>query len=455
MRLDSYPRPQSDTGLGFHYFPDAEHYGREHLGSWLSELQAMGTSWLVVVATPERAIPEYFLRELVAARIEPVVRLLAHPIGSLEARSLAGPLRAYAACGVHYLTFYDRPNLVGKWASADWAKPALVERFIDALCPCWEQAVSAGLFPVLTPLEPGGDYWDTAFLARALQVIEQHGNAHIMERLAIGAYPFVYNRPLSWGQGGPRRWPQSRPYSTPPGAEDQRGFHVFDWYEQVIQQQLGRTLPIIALGSGVAIGNEQDDGFPPLDEKAHAQRTLEMAHQMMAGELPESLFNLAFWLLCAGDNLALEPAAWFRANGTKLAAVEALRSLERHPRAPSVLKGAKTLSLPQTKPIYHYLLLGSGPDGIAGPALEAARVYVQRFQPALGFRPEEAMLAEFVTIVGDIDTVDLATERVIRVAGCKVERIAGRDAKETRRLLEGLAQSGQRFLSAQGGWDHG
>lgn len=447
MRLDGYPRPPNDTGLGFHYLPDADHYGREHLGPWLSELQAMGASWLVLVATPERPVPEFFLRELVATRIEPVVRLLAHPIGSLDARSLVETLRAYAACGVHYLTFYDRPNLIGQWASADWAKPALVERLVDLMRPCWEQAVAAGLYPVLTPLEPGGDYWDTAFLASILEALEQRGGAHLLDRLVVGAYLFAYNRPLSWGRGGPRRWPQSRPYATPPGAEDQRGFRLFDWYDEIVRQRLGRPLPIIALGGGVVIGDDQGEGFPPIDEEAHAQRSLEMARQMMVGELPESLFNLAFWLLCAGEDLSLEPAAWYKGDGTKLAAVEALRSLEHRPRALAVPRGAKAPSIPQTKPLYHYLLFGASQNGVAERDLEAARAYIRRFRPALGFRPEEAMQAEFVTIVGDAGSVELATERMIRAAGCKVERIAGRDAKETRRLLDGLARSEQRFLS--------
>jgi putative cell wall-binding protein len=72
---------------------------------------------------------------------------------------------------------------------------------------------------------------------------------------------------------------------------------------------------------------------------------------------------------------------------------------------------------------------------------------VARFRPTLGFSAEDARNAEYVTIVGGEAGVPAATERMLREAGCKVERIAGRDEDETSRMLAELARLNRRFRS--------
>ena len=63
----------------------------------------------------------------------------------------------------------------------------------------------------------------------------------------------------------------------------------------------------------------------------------------------------------------------------------------------------------------------------------------------MGFRVEDAKYAEYVTIVGNEAGVGAAEEQLLINAGCKVERIAGRDDDETAKLLTELAQLGRRF----------
>ena len=66
------------------------------------------------------------------------------------------------------MVLFDRPNLRANWPAAAWAQSNLVERFLDVFQPLALAAVQAGLIPVFPPLEPGGDYWDTAFLRSCL-----------------------------------------------------------------------------------------------------------------------------------------------------------------------------------------------------------------------------------------------------------------------------------------------
>ena len=67
--------------------------------------------------------------------------------------------------------------------------------------------------------------------------------------------------------------------------------------------------------------------------------------------------------------------------------------------------------------------------------------------PTVGFSPEDARQAEYVTIVGGRSGVSAETEQMLRDSGCKVERIAGRDEDETSRLLAELVRLNRRFQS--------
>ncbi len=97
----------------------------------------------------------------------------------------------------------------------------------------------------------------------------------------------------------------------------------------------------------------------------------------------------------------------------------------------------------------HYLLFWQREQaGQAGREdLVNSLAYIARFRPTVGFSPEEARAAEFVTIVGGETGVSRSVEQMLVQAGCKVERIAGRDGAETGLLLAELVRAGRRFRS--------
>ena len=113
-----------------------------------------------------------------------------------------------------------------------------------------------------------------------------------------------------------------------------------------------------------------------------------------------------------------------------------------HERVRSVLGGDLT---PSVKTLGHYLLFWQRANEWAREDYGAAANYVARFRPTLGFLPEDARNAQYVTIVGGPAGVPAETEQMLRNAGCKVERLAGRDFTDTKRMLDDLAQRGQRF----------
>jgi N-acetyl-anhydromuramyl-L-alanine amidase AmpD len=104
------------------------------------------------------------------------------------------------------------------------------------------------------------------------------------------------------------------------------------------------------------------------------------------------------------------------------------------------------------KPLQHYLLFWQRP--YPGPFAEAdlrnAMPYIRRFRPTLGFSVEDAMNAEFVTIVGGDAGISGEDEVRLRQSGSQVERLAGRDEAETAKMLEDLANQGKRFRDLDG-----
>ncbi len=99
------------------------------------------------------------------------------------------------------------------------------------------------------------------------------------------------------------------------------------------------------------------------------------------------------------------------------------------------------------RPLYHYVLFWQTEAAVAEAEWQAAAHYVARFRPVAGFSPQEASLAENVTIVGGTTGVSAETEEMLCAAGCRVQRITGRNYKDMRSLLDGMARDGRRFLT--------
>lgn len=97
------------------------------------------------------------------------------------------------------------------------------------------------------------------------------------------------------------------------------------------------------------------------------------------------------------------------------------------------------------KTIGHYMLFWQRAGAWAQEDWAAAANYFARFRPTAGFAPDDAKTAEYVTIVGGVAGVPYETEQMLTAAGCRVERLAGADFAETKRMLDDLAATGRRF----------
>ncbi len=415
------------TALGFHYFPDESHYRAVDLQAWLPELRALGVQWLTLVGSLTRAVPEPFIRGLIEAGIAPVVHIPATPVRLVDPPSLEPLFKTYARWGVRYVVLFSEPNARAAWSPSEWGKTALVERFLDALLPALQAQAEAGLHPVFPALKAGGEYWDTGFLEAALAGMARRGQSDLAQQLTFAVNLWTFNRPTDWGAGGLKRWPEAKPYLTPPGSQDQRGFRLFDWYTEIILDRLGEARPFICLAGGPRPGGQTDPAFPPMTEARHASCTQEIAQAALGGTLPTQLRNVNFWLLGASEGSPFAQDAWYRGNGSTLAAVDVLKRhalLSARPAKPAHLKLPDLDRLAgQPKPIQHYLLLPTFEWGISEWHWNAALAFVKAHRPACGFSVEEAGQAQRVTIFGNEQGVSREAEMALRAVGCQVERI--------------------------------
>jgi hypothetical protein len=424
---------------GFHYFPDSLHYRSDDLETWIPELKALGASWLVLQSEANRAIPEEFILGLVKEKIEPIIHFplnLADPISTDKIDPI---LSAYAKWGVHYVIFFDRPNSRTAWGDLSWGQNNLVDRFIDQFLPLAQSAVEYGLTPVFPPLEPGGHYWDTVFLRHSLERLQARNAVKILEKIAIAAYAWTWEKPLNWGFGGQEQWPLSRPYRIPSGSQDERGFRIFDWYHSITRTVLQRTCPIILLQTGIS--------FDPASIKENSETVVtdnknildilkllnnENVYDAIEQEqalkpLPEEVLCCNFWLLSSGKSDINANQSWIMEDGEKSAIAQ---DVINYFKSSNSIELYSDKSIENENPfersfsISRYLFFPSLEWFLQNGQKEEIQEYIKRYKPTIGFSIKEAAYAEVVTIAGVSESIPDAEIEVLRASGCFVNQLS-------------------------------
>ncbi len=427
-----------NSRLGLHYFPDTLHYREADLQTWLPELQELGAGWLVLRTEQDRAIPEHFLRGLKQAGIEPLIQFPLSLQDLPDLKETGTLLEVYARWGASYLVFYDRPNTREAWPVTGWVQQDLVERFLDRYLPIANLALQVGLVPVFPALEPGGSYWDTAFLRSALQGMQRRRQDALLERLVLSAYGWSGGelRSLNWGAGGPERWPLARPYQLPEGSQDQRGFRIFDWYLAIARGVLQASCSLILLEAGHT-GDEKKDGEVPAGAQAQAETCTSIA-RLLSGEqvtdpcntesllegIPDPVIACNFWLLSAEPDSPHFRYAWFEDKEHRRPVVDAMRTWKREWQAAQA-NMERCAAYTPGRSIRHYLLLPGSEWGISDWYLEVIRPFVKKHRPTVGFSLEEAEKAARVTVVGNPQNYPEDLLSRLQKAGCYIEQIGG------------------------------
>jgi hypothetical protein len=413
--------------FGLHYFPDQVHYRQADLNTWLPQIKSLGAGWLTLLSAPDRAIPEFFLRTLLQEGIQPIVHFNLPMQYGTNQKEIQLILEQYARWGVRFVCLFDSPNTRAAWPAAAWSRAELVERFLDGFAPLAQRVANAGMLPVFPPLQPGGDYWDTAFLYAALKGLQRRVAPELLSSMALGAYAWAGNYPLNWGAGGPERWPKARPYTRSLSTQDHMAFRIFDWYLAIARSVLGVEMPILLLRAGSRLGDAGHPHLPAIDLEAHTRTNFSLIQALANAPaiadldleaVSQRVLACNFWLLSALPASPHKAQAWFQPDGSHLPIVDRIQSWF----ATAVRDETNPIQAIR-QPIAHYLLLPSFEWGVADWHLEAIRPYVKKYRPTIGFSLAEARLAQKVTVVGGYELFpDNVVEQLLS-AGCIVEQI--------------------------------
>lgn len=398
--------------FGFTYFSSPEYLVSKKVNAWLPICGELGASVIVFQANFNRAIPEDVFLCANDHHLTPVVHFSSELPLARKFNDVAFLLEVYAKWGVNEVIFGNKPNMKHAWPIAGWHYESLVDHFIDRFIPLATQAVRLGLNPVAPPLQPGGDYWDTAFMELFLSGLKRRQLDEILEHLVLSSYGYTFDKLLDWGRGGPEQWSVSKPYQSSEGEQNQLGFHHFEWMQAVGRKATGKAFPTIIL----------DAGNPGIQfSQAKPEKVFKDIRQIMhlfkarpeSDEREEA--SIAFNDSVRFCSFALDTIDEIMDKPFEPG--QLLRLFERQVNGKSVADG----ELENPKLIKHYLLLPVHPSGVSDAILNKVRPIIKVHQPTIGFSLSEAKMAEKVSIYPDPTRFSDDAINQLRSSGCVVE----------------------------------
>jgi hypothetical protein len=237
---------------------------------------------------------DYLVRQLKANGLEPVMRVYVPGMSEISG-DLGAMVRHYKALGVNYFQLYNEPN----HSVENAGQYPDVNRYLDRWIPAAKTVVENGGLPGFGALSPGGEFKDTDFLAQALDGLKARGQLGLLDRAWLSIHNYQGDRPVG----------------------DTEGFTRFKVYADILQQKLGRLMPMIGTEGGTFTAG-------PEDEPRRVQLVTD-AYRYMNTREPYN-FAYSYWVIAngqgGGHDSAWEWQALFRNDGTS-PLVEALQSL--------------------------------------------------------------------------------------------------------------------------------
>jgi hypothetical protein len=273
--LSEYPQPVANNGRGLHWIPTTSS-SPPVVDRFVAEAQRMGVRWVTFLNRgTEIGANDYLVKRLVQAGIMPVMRIYTDAGAPIEG-DLAALVRHYRSLGVYYFQLYNEPNL----RVENGGRMPDVSRYLDLWLPAARIVAANGGLPGFGALSPQGDVDDLTFLREALRQIKARGATETLNRAWLSVHNY--------------------------GADYLR----VRQYDEIIRQELGRSLPQIGTEAGIYSG-------PHLSEEEQV-RILADAYRYMRSREPYYL-AYTYWVIAnalgGGHDPAWESQALFRVDG--------------------------------------------------------------------------------------------------------------------------------------------
>lgn len=418
MRLQDFPRPANDNGLGIHFGQDLRQVS---LDAYVPKMVDMKIKWCLVPHQDELQL-QSAARAISAAGILPISRWICKIDQSvLDFARFVNVLKGLDS--PPYVQIFNEPGDIREWKNGIPNFDLFVQRWIQHATA----VANAGGFPGLQVLDPEE-------LRTVLRALKSAGAAAVLDRMWYCPHPFGANHPPDYPY-------DARNQQDHPGAtvfQDDITVIGFLEFAPVFQQEVGFVPPFIGGEGGWQYLAAEDSRYPEIDDNLHAEYHTALFNSFRTGRLPHGellpdyLFAFCPWILFGG-----EKDAWYSwSTGTRLQTVISIQSIPSFTRS---FNG----EVPSFKPLTHYMLIGHLDRRMRRSMLLGARKYVALFAPAVGFSALDAANAETVTILGDSRAVPASVEQQLRTAGCRVERLAGDQFAVDAALAERVARGAE------------
>jgi hypothetical protein len=306
MALGAYPHPHGDNGRGMHWVPTTRQ-DNATVDRFVAEAQRMGVKWVTFLNNGATiGDNDYLVTKLVAAHIEPLMRLYSATVEPLQG-DIEGMVRHYTAMGVHYFQPFNEPNLNVENPDGKVS----VDRYLNAWIPAARAIVRGGGLPGFGSMAPGGDYDDQQFLTAALAGLKARGETSVLDKAWLSMHNYTWNHPIN-------------------DRGDGDGFFKFRAYHSIVHGALGRDLPIIGTEGGTFAGSQEDLLMPRVTPGMAANWTQD-AFRYMRDKREPWMFASSVWTIAdlagGGSDARFEEQALFKADGSQNSIVTALQAL--------------------------------------------------------------------------------------------------------------------------------
>ncbi len=404
MEHKSQKTAQIQSRHAFHIPADKIQTDTAYLEQFLIFAKSTGTQHALVEVLSLQSLPVSAISSLVQNGIHVDVFLKTNLCEEFDLLAYQDLISNLAGLQVEHVILFDRPNQQAFWKPETWVKPDLLDIFLEKYILLAEKCLEKNIQPVFPPLQPAGDYWDTAFLRLSLQKLKEKGKTALLESLVLSTYCWTYGHPLDWGAGGPERWPSSTPYYTPEDSQDQQGFRIYDWYQAHAKAVLNTTVPIMLLQTG----RRSEYGVEVQEpEQENQSVTVQSIVEKLYPDLVSGAEEMTSEELLSDEIIAcdfLVDLDW-----------DSLKSLFGGLSTSQAQSGEPEPAVEEQKGIapdslQHYLLLPD--DSWQSDARKAAILepFLNRYHPVVGTSLDEALDAKEVTLL--VTDQDAAEEKI-------------------------------------------
>jgi hypothetical protein len=280
IALRDWPRPTNDNGRCIHFLPTG-YYTQRDFDIQIPRMKDLQMRWVLALYSDENQL-RLAASQFKAAGITPVWRKSMRAYQSYL--SWGRDIQIIKDAGLPpYMQIYNEPDVEAEWDGREVDRDQWVASFLQSARDVYNSGGYVGL-----------QVLDEAWLSAVIQAIKDRKGERLFGRMFFIPHSYGLNHPPTY-------------------VEDENGVLGFRLFADIFQKEIGAVPPFIVGEGGWQYKATDDNRFPIIDDKLHAQYHAAVFRWFIDGKLsdgkplPDYLFAFCPWIL-AGQ---LQGAAWY------------------------------------------------------------------------------------------------------------------------------------------------